>query len=259
MNSKDIIESGNLELFVYGLLSEEESQSIVELSQTDETINKEITSIEKSLLVLSSSFSPALSVENFEKIKMKLTFNVSKIVSINSQNNWTKYLGWAASIALFAIFTYQFQRLNRIKTDQLNEIESLNNIVNTTETDRQTKEQILNILRDKSNNVVQLEGQATSPSSYSKIYWNQTTSKVYVDATGLPTPPKGKVYQIWALKLSPSLTPTSIGLLSDFEKNDNKFFEVENANDAEAFGITLEPEGGSLTPTLEQLYTLGKV
>jgi hypothetical protein len=28
--------------------------------------------------------------------------------------------------------------------------------------------------------------------------------------------------------------------------------------DAEAFGITLEPAGGSLSPTMEQLYTLGK-
>ena len=28
---------------------------------------------------------------------------------------------------------------------------------------------------------------------------------------------------------------------------------------AEAFGITLEPAGGSVSPTLEQLYTLGKV
>mgnify|MGYP006179328827 CR=1 FL=1 len=27
----------------------------------------------------------------------------------------------------------------------------------------------------------------------------------------------------------------------------------------DAFGITLEPDGGSTTPTLESLYTLGKV
>jgi hypothetical protein len=38
-----------------------------------------------------------------------------------------------------------------------------------------------------------------------------------------------------------------------------KVFKVANAPDAEAFGITLEPAGGSVSPTLEQLYTLGKV
>ena len=79
-----------------------------------------------------------------------------------------------------------------------------------------------------------------------------------MDAAGLPEPPEGMVYQVWALKLNP-LTPTSIGLLDNFRVNDQKMFAVDNATDAEAFGITLEPKGGSLTPTMEQLYTLGKV
>ena len=74
-----------------------------------------------------------------------------------------------------------------------------------------------------------------------------------------PEPPEGKVYQIWSLKLSPTLTPTSIGLLEDFKGNNEKLFAVSGTSDAEAFGITLEPAGGSKSPTMEQLYTLGKV
>jgi anti-sigma-K factor RskA len=66
------------------------------------------------------------------------------------------------------------------------------------------------------------------------------------------------VYQVWALKLNP-LTPTSIGLLENFSSENQKLFAVDNANKAEAFGITLEPAGGSKTPTMERLYTLGKV
>lgn len=64
------------------------------------------------------------------------------------------------------------------------------------------------------------------------------------------------VYQVWALKLNP-LTPTSIGFLEKFDVNDQKIFSVNTADEVEAFGITLEPAG--LTPTMEQLYTLGKV
>ena len=115
------------------------------------------------------------------------------------------------------------------------------------------------MIRDTKNTVVSLGGQAVSPTSYAKIYWNKATEVVYVDATGLPEPPKGMVYQIWSLKLQPQLTPTSIGLLSDFTGNKEKLFEVSKTGDAEAFGITLEPAGGSKTPTMEQLYTLGKV
>ena len=48
-------------------------------------------------------------------------------------------------------------------------------------------------------------------------------------------------------------------LLKNFDANDQKLFEVSDTAFAEAFGITLEPEGGSTSPTMEQLYTLGKV
>jgi hypothetical protein len=41
---------------------------------------------------------------------------------------------------------------------------------------------------------------------FSKVYWNKETQVVYVDAVGLPEPPKGMVYQVWALKLN-QLTP----------------------------------------------------
>lgn len=117
----------------------------------------------------------------------------------------------------------------------------------------------LNVVRDTKNTVINLGGQAVSPKSYAKIYWNKKTEVVYVDASGLPEPPEGMVYQIWSLKLQPQLTPTSIGLLSDFKANTEKLFAVEKTGDAEAFGITLEPAGGSQSPTMEQLYTLGKV
>jgi len=34
---------------------------------------------------------------------------------------------------------------------------------------------------------------------------------------------------------------------------------LKNINISEGFGITLEPAGGSETPTMEQLYALGTV
>ena len=122
---------------------------------------------------------------------------------------------------------------------------------------RQTQE-LLNTLRDKNISVIPLGGQDVSPTSYAKAYWNKQEEKVFIDAKGLPEPPDGFVYQVWSLKLSP-LTPTSMGLLEDFATDENKVFALNNPNDSEAFGITLEPAGGGESPTLEQLYTLGVV
>ena len=77
---------------------------------------------------------------------------------------------------------------------------------------------------------------------------------------GLPEPPDGMVYQIWSLTNLSPLTPLSIGTLDDFEAVDDKVFSFENKGlPSVAFGITLEPIGGSETPTMEQLYTFGVV
>jgi anti-sigma-K factor RskA len=119
-------------------------------------------------------------------------------------------------------------------------------------------EEMLALIRDPKNTIIPLAGQEVSPNSFAKVYWNQETQSVYIDGAGLPEPPEGYVYQVWALKLNP-LTPLSIGLLDNFKGQSKRIFEVENVGDAEAFGITLEPAGGSASPTLEQLYTLGKV
>lgn len=117
---------------------------------------------------------------------------------------------------------------------------------------------LLSVLRDKNILEVQLQGQAIAPDAYATVYWDKEKNITYIDAQDLPTPPRGMVYQVWSLKMEP-LTPSSIGLLDEFESDENKIFQLENMNISEGFGITLEPEGGSETPTMEQLYTLGTI
>jgi len=262
MDTKEYIESGILELYVYGILNESETKEISELSKNNREIFEEIVAIEKAILNLSSSFAPPISVENFEKIKAKLELKYGKVIELKPKSNRTTYLGWAASVALLLGVGYQYNQLTTsANTINAIELEKSNLKQSVVELELKNKQSAtaLNIVRDTKNTVVSLGGQTVAPESFAKIYWNKETETVYVDATGLPEPPEGKVYQIWSLKLSPTLTPTSIGLLENFKANDQKLFAVSGTKDAEAFGITLEPAGGSKSPTMEQLYTLGKV
>ncbi len=262
MEAQEYIDSGILELYVYGLLTETENLEIAEMAKKNPEMDREIIEIEKAIVALSSSFSPFHSVANFEKIKARLELKHGKVVEMKPTSKWSQYVGWAAAVLLLLGLGYQTLELTKTK----DAIATVGNEKTKIERefaylDQQNKEtqKNLTIVRDIKNTGVTLGGQAVSPTSFAKVYWNKDTKTTYIDAAGLPKPPKGMVYQVWALKLSPVLTPTSIGLLSDFEGNSNKIFAVERTNEAEAFGITLEPAGGSLTPTMTQLYTLGKV
>lgn len=261
MDTKQYIDTGILELYVYGLLDETENTAIATLAIEQNEIKNEILAIEKAIISLSSSFSPFLSVENFEKIKIKLALKHQKQPDLQRISYWKTYSGWAAAIAMLLGGGYIYDLQKDTKNQLVSEVAAktqLQKNLNLIENKNQKTLADLATIRDIKNTIIVLGGQAIAPTSFAKIYWNQETQTVFVDAAGLPKPPSGMVYQVWSLKLEPQLTPTDIGLLDNFEQNNNKIFAVHTTADADAFGITLEPAGGSLTPTMEQLYVLGK-
>lgn len=262
MDVQEYIASGILELYVAGVLSEKENLEIHRFAQEYPEIKAEIIAIEAAILELSQK-SNTVSPVSFNVLKSKLgTEREAKVVSMKKDSNiWTQYIGWAASILLAIGLFWVYNQNKELKT-QLQLVQSQNQALEQQIADSNTSleksQELLNTLRDRNITVIPLGGQDISPDSYAKAYWNKREEKVFIDAKGLPEPPDGFVYQVWSLKLSP-LTPTSMGLLEDFATDGNKVFMLDNPNDSEAFGITLEPAGGSETPTLEQLYALGAV
>ncbi len=259
---KAYIESGILELYVAGQLSEKENLEVAAYADQYPEIQAEIIEIEKAILALSKEAAPGFQ-PSFEKASKNLLKDSDKGVVPISRPRYlrTEYLGWAASFLLAVGTTYliyQNRELNSRVQRAESEIQLMEEQIARAENSLEGAEQLLNTIRDKNVLVVPMGGQDVSPDSYAKVYWDKERSQVYIDAKGLPEPPEGMAYQVWSLKLDP-LTPTSVGLLEDFVQDKNKVFALNNPNESEAFGITLEPEGGSEFPTLEQLYVLGKV
>jgi len=260
MNTEEYITSGTLEFYVFGLLSEAENREVKQLADKDETIQAEILSIEKAVINLSYSVAPHLSAANYEKIRQQLIEKHSGVVQMEPKRGMNPYMGWAAAVILTFGLAYQYYQ----NTEATKEIQSataktskFEQLVASLEQKNTETEKALAVVRDNATSIINLAGQEIAPQAYAKVYLNRNKKEIYVDLAGLPTPPDGKVYQIWALKLDP-LTPTSIGVIADKNANSG-IFRVDNNDGAEAFGITLEPAGGSKSPTLEQLYTLGKV
>jgi anti-sigma-K factor RskA len=263
MNVNEYIASGILELYVAGVLSEKENLEVHRYAEKYPEINDEIVSIETAVIALAAKTSK-IQPYPFTTLKAELKGSKeTKVVIFDKESKvWLTYIGWAASILLAIGLFWTYNQNQKLKSEL--EVVSdknirLENQIADSDTSLEKTQALLNAIRDKEIEVITLGGQAVSPDSYAKAYWNKTAEKVFIDAKGLPEPPNGFVYQVWSLKLSPALTPTSIGILDTFNEDENKVFVLNNTNESEAFGITLEPTGGSDSPNLEQLYTLGTV
>lgn len=261
MDIQEYISSGILELYVYGALSEEESREVSRVLKEHPEIRKEVEEIERALGELSASAAPYNPESLVTSIRNKLGATGEKVTGEAKRIRLITYLGWAASLALLIGLFFLFNENNELRSalsrERAKNAQMEQQIADAREDASKTRE-LLEIFRNREINKVPLEGQNVAPDAYAAVYWDKEKNKAFIDAQGLPVPPRGKVYQVWSLKMQP-LTPTSIGLLENFEQDENKVFSLENANQSEAFGITLEPEGGSESPTMEQLYVLGTV
>ena len=257
MDIQKYITSGILELYVAGSLSEKENNEVDAAIQENPEVLKAVVSIESAIVKLTAAASKKDTTPLFANIKKEILHNETKVIPIN-KINWFQYTGWAATILIGSTLIWSISQNNKLKEQVALEKEQLEQQIENGANSLAAAEKLITIFRDKDIISVALGGQKVSPNSYAKVYWDKTTNSIYLDAQGLPAPPKGKVYQVWSLKMSP-LTPTSLGTIDTFMADTNKIFTIENANESEAFGITLEDEGGSEFPNLEQLYTLGVV
>ncbi len=259
------IASGILELYVAGLLTEEENLEVHQNAIEHTEIKNEILAIESAILELTRAVAPKYTKRRgFDDVKVRIGERKdTQVVQMPKEHksNLSTYIGWAAAVLFGAGLAWFYVQNDQLKSN-IEMVKGQNEVLEEqifeARSSLTSTKELLTTLRDKNITVVPLGGQEVSPESYAKAYWNKEQNKVLIDAQGLPEPPDGMVYQVWSLKMNP-LTPTSVGLLENFEADENKIFTLNNPNESEAFGITLEPAGGSDGPTMEQLYTLGAV
>lgn len=262
MNPEEIIASGILEMYVCGALPEDEALQVEQAIETYPEIKREIEIIEDSLLHLAEAVAPPVQA-------MTWTYILNSIRNVKNKEdnkvrtlNWPAITGWAAAILFMGGIMWMFNQTNKLN-DSLQVTTTENTLLkeekSNVENQLAENNEILEVLRSKDYQAYTLPGnQAVAPEAFAKVYLNKKDNVAYIDVKGLPAPPRGKVYQVWSLKMEP-LTPTSVGLIAEQNETAEGIYKFVNFPDPEAFGITLEPEGGSETPTLSQLYILGAV
>ena len=261
MSEEEIIASGRLEMYVCGALPESEMQELQEIIAASTVLKKEVEVIEASFIGLAENVAPPLSAEVWTYIVSAIR-NVATKDAATTSTNWGAISGWAAAVAVLGgLFWMINQNSTLEKSIELTTTENieLQEIIDATEKQQQITDGILADIRNDNYKNITLPGTPTvAPNASAKIYYNSTEGIAYIDANNLPEAPAGKVYQVWSLLMDP-LTPSSMGLLEEVTVVKPGLYKFDDFASAEGFGITLEPEGGSETPTLSQLYVLGTV
>jgi Anti-sigma-K factor rskA len=121
----------------------------------------------------------------------------------------------------------------------------------------ETKNTYLAVLQNKQFLAVTMAGIPTkSPESNAVIYWNKQSEEVFVAVKKLPTPAKGKQYQLWAIADG---KPVDLGMISNDITLQTAFQKMKTIKNPQAFAVTLEVAGGVQSPTMSEMYVMGGV
>jgi anti-sigma-K factor RskA len=95
---------------------------------------------------------------------------------------------------------------------------------------------------------VDLKGQGAMPGAAGRAFWSRAAGLLFT-ADGLPALPAGRVYQLWTIT---GAAPTGAGTFTpDTQGAASTSGSVSaGAPKPDAFAVTIEPAGGSASPTM---------
>ena len=281
MDLSCIISSGDLELYVLGMLPEEEAYKIAQLAILFPEVQAEVDRISESLESLASAGTslPSPSVKNSLMAKLgALKAEEQKVVPFGSYHtekkaeehlqiesqvpgskNKTSWLAAASMIGLIVtlgLLIYFISQNQQRKTELATVKEQTDTLRSNLAAQQQqilAYNETMAMLHNSQFKKIELTNVPGKPSALAQIMWDTNTKIVYVADVSLPEVPSDKQYQLWAIVDG---KPVDAGMLSDTKNLAQKMKVFEKA---EMFAITLEQKGGSPVPTMEAMYVAGKV
>lgn len=288
MDIQAYIQTGIIESYVLGLASTEEIAEVEKLAaeypEVQEAINAYSEMLEQQAFVnaiapppfvkeriMAAIFeedkaAPVLSMNTNDAGKMgspvidknESPAEVHSLNSIKKQTNFWQYVAAASVILFIASAAYNFYLYNQYNQknqeyitllNDRNTLQANNNIYETTIKQLQSANEMM---ADPAMAKVPMGGQKNKQDE-ALVLWDTRTKDVYLVANKLPSPAQGKQYQLWAIVDG---KPVDAGML---DESCNSVCKMKNIPKAQAFAITLEKMGGSVGPTMEELYVMGKI
>lgn len=265
---KAYIESGVLELYVLGDLTAGEKLEVELMLEKYPELRLEVLEIEKALQGYSEAqaINPPehLRSEFLNSINFSDANNEPQNVSAQKSLSFYKY-AFAASVALLLLSLIALINLYSQLKNSKDQIAILNqtnqkfsNHVNYLEGQLQNATQSLEIFhKPEQYKVVNLKGTSNAPTASIIVAFNPQKAEVMIDLASIKMPlnDKDHQYQLWALMDG---KPIDLGVF-DAKDDTVGMAKMKSVKEAQAFAVTLEPKGGSVNPTMEQMMAMGAI
>lgn len=280
---KAYIESGVLELYAMGELSPAEKHEVETMAAKHPAIEAELAEIQQALEGYAEAYAIAPADQLRERVLSSLFIEKGTITANNEANNekalvkrpevialprrkenlFYKYAFaaclalWLMSIAAVFVLYTRLQDSNQ----QLATLEAANqkfaNRVNFMDQQLNSSKEALAVLRNPDYRLITLAGTPKAPKSSMAVAWNPQKQEVLLDiaALNLPVNDKDHQYQLWALVDG---KPVDLGVF-DMVTDSVGLKRMKNIGKVDAFAVTLEPRGGSVSPTLEEMVAMGAI
>jgi hypothetical protein len=272
---KAYIESGILELYILGDVTPEEKLQVEAMAVKYPAIKADLDEIELSMelyaeenevepaahlrgrvlnSILTNLGDDSTFATNVKEVKTEVKDNIIAF-SAPKTNNFYKYAFAACLALLLASVVAMVSMYNKLQ-DSNNQIAALQldkqHFANTVN----LKDQELDVFRDASFKILKLQGTPHSPSSRLTVAWSPVKKKVIIDMSSvkMPVNDKDHQYQLWALVAG---KPVDLGVF-DENPDSTDMKQMKSIASADAFAVTLEPRGGSVSPTMDQMVVIGK-
>lgn len=269
MDIREYIESGILEEYVAGELSEQQMLEVEQMSDKHPEIKRELEELQQALNTYGAAANKKIAQNILNEALLQINEGEEEdfIAKLNEEGevvikrvNVIPVWSIAASILLVISlgFNYLFYTQFKKTKDQLALVEQNNEVLaeRTSNVEQELSYAQLRVAHflSEDNVHVRMEGLEISPESFANVFWNKKSNAVFISVDNLPAPPHGHQYQLWAIKEGQS--PIDAGIF-DYSQLVQELKVIRG--DVKAFAVTLEKEGGSAVATVEKTYVKGSI
>lgn len=267
---KKYIESGILEAYVNGQLSETESREVDHMAEKYPEIKQEILEI----IAARNTYAPVakgpnppklenipqnVRAENTSPSNPASSSQADTMDPASNKANSMWYLAAAALVLLIVSVSINLYLLseNDKLAQKVSMLSSRNDYLaqqyQATFREPEGISDPLEIIRDEQHLNVVLSGIGDFPDAKATVYWDPETFEVYMYPDQLPPTPSGKQYQLWAII-------NGVSIDAGIFDNNTQLQQLRKViGPVEAFAVTLEDEGGNPIPTLDEMYVWGEI